>query len=162
KVMLLGDSGVGKTQLFTRLTNKEFQDDPRPTEGINFATHSVKIASGLLVKAQVMDTPGDDRTRPIVQVYWPIATGAVVVYDVTNRHSFQSVRRWVRDFRARHRLEPTIMVVGNKCEPDAEPLREVSVAEAKAYALAQGFFFMEVSARDDVNVDLAFNILLTE
>ncbi|KAI9313327.1 hypothetical protein DFJ73DRAFT_884896 [Zopfochytrium polystomum] len=163
KIMLLGDSGVGKSQLFGRLTKKTFSDFPKPTEGIDFATHTIKISNGRVIKAQIMDTSGAGKSRSIIQNYWALATGALVVYDVTNKDSFSSVRKWVRDFKDRHRsIDPTIMVVGNKCEPDNDDYREVSIGEAQAYALAQGFFFMEVSALESINVDLAFGVLLTE
>ncbi|KAJ3327313.1 Ras- protein Rab-25 [Blyttiomyces sp. JEL0837] len=164
--MILGDSGVGKSQLFTRLVKKTFNDFPHPTAGIDFATHTVKVNNGQMIKAQIVDTSGLDRFRPIIQSYWALATGAIIVYDITNRESFTSVRKWVRDFRAKSnkglQYQPAVMVVGNKCEQESEDYREVSAAEAQAYALAQGFFFMEVSALENLNVDLAFGILLTD
>ncbi|KAJ3186412.1 hypothetical protein HK101_009658, partial [Irineochytrium annulatum] len=164
KIMVLGDSEVGKSQLFSRLVRKTFRENYLPTSGIDFATHMVKISTGKLVKAQIVDTSGLERFRPIIQSYWALATGALVVYDITNRESFMGIRRWIRDFKAKSNkgLPPTIMVVGNKAERESEPYREVTAAEAQAYALAQGFFFMEVSALEDRNVELAFGILLTD
>ncbi|KAI8855115.1 P-loop containing nucleoside triphosphate hydrolase protein [Chytridium lagenaria] len=164
KIMILGDSGVGKSQLFSRLVRNTFDEDSLPTAGIDFATHVMKVSSGQKVKAQIVDTSGLDRFRTIIQSYWALATGALVVYDITNRESFSNIRRWVQDFRAKCNkgLPPSIMVVGNKAEKESEPYREVSTSEAKAYAVAQGFLFMEVSAMDDKDVDLAFSILLTD
>ncbi|KAJ3094002.1 hypothetical protein HDU97_008722 [Phlyctochytrium planicorne] len=164
KIMILGDSGVGKSQLFSRLVKKTFNENPLPTAGIDFATHMMKISSGQLVKAQIVDTSGLDRFRSIIQSYWALATGALVVYDITNRESFSNVRRWIRDFKAKCNkgFPPTIMVVGNKAEKESEPYREVGSAEAKAYAVAQGFYFMEVSAMENLGVDLAFSVVLTD
>ncbi|KAJ3111114.1 hypothetical protein HDU96_005980 [Phlyctochytrium bullatum] len=164
KIMILGDSGVGKSQMFSRLVKKTFDENSLPTAGIDFATHVMKISSGEMVKAQIVDTSGLDRFRSIIQSYWTLASGALVVYDITNRETFDSVRRWVTGFREKCKKDfvPPIMVVGNKAERESEAYREVEASEAKAYAVAQGFFFMEVSAMENENVDLAFSILLTD
>ncbi|KAJ3031586.1 Ras- protein Rab-25, partial [Rhizophlyctis rosea] len=161
--MLLGDSDVGKSQLFQRILRRKFNPAARPTAGIDFGTMTMKIATGKLVKAQVVDTSGLERFRSIIQSYWGLATGAIIVYDITNRTSFNEVRRWVRDFKskANKAVDPVIMVVGNKTDL-GDKYREVPMHEAQAYALAQGFLFMETSAMDNANVELAFSVLLTD
>ncbi|KAI8811704.1 P-loop containing nucleoside triphosphate hydrolase protein [Cladochytrium replicatum] len=187
KILLLGDSGTGKSQLFHRLRNQKFNPIPLPTPGIDVTTHRVKIADGSTMKAQIFDTSGLDKYRSIVQNYWNLAHGAMVVYDVNSRESFNNMRRWVRDFKAKvagqqakrpespqansgatasdselkERKGPLIMIVGNKTDL-GESAREVSTADGRAYATAHGFMFMETSAKDDTNVELAFNVLMTE
>ncbi|KAI8815174.1 P-loop containing nucleoside triphosphate hydrolase protein [Cladochytrium replicatum] len=187
KILLLGDSGTGKSQLFHRLRTQKFNPIPLPTPGIDVTTHRIKIADGSTMKAQIFDTSGLEKYRTIVQNYWNLAHGAMVVYDVSSRESFNNMRRWVRDFKAkvsgqqakrpespqtsnggtasdselRDRKGPLIMIVGNKTDL-GEYSREVSTADGRAYATAHGFIFMETSAQDDTNVELAFNILLTE
>ncbi|TPX64746.1 hypothetical protein SpCBS45565_g05639 [Spizellomyces sp. 'palustris'] len=162
--MVLGDSGAGKSQLFQRLLGKPFNPSSKPTAGIDFGTLTVKIASGKMIKAQIVDTSGLERFRSIIQSYWNLATGAIIVYDVTSMDSFNAVRKWVRDFKSKQGnkgIEPVIMIVGNKVDR-AKLERQVPTHEAQAYALAQGFLFMETSASENRNVDLAFNVLLTD
>ncbi|KAI8816765.1 P-loop containing nucleoside triphosphate hydrolase protein [Fimicolochytrium jonesii] len=163
KIMLLGDSGVGKSQIFQRILRRPFSERHKPTVGIDFGTMTLKIASERILKAQVVDTSGLDRYRSITQSYWSLATGVMVVYDITSKESFQRVRTWVRDFQSKHTnkaFQPVIMIVGN--HSDKESLREVPRHEAQAYALANTFLFSETSAFTNTNIDLAFNILLTE
>ncbi|KAJ3279372.1 Ras- protein Rab-25 [Borealophlyctis nickersoniae] len=163
KIMVLGDSDTGKSQLFQRILRRPFNPVSKPTAGIDFGTMTMKIATGKLVKAQIVDTSGLARFRSIIQQYWGLATGAVVVYDITNRDSFNEVRRWVRDFKekANKAVNPIIMIVGNKLDLQ-DRAREVPTHEAQAYALAHGFLFMETSAMDNTNVELAFNVMLTD
>ncbi|KAI8920808.1 P-loop containing nucleoside triphosphate hydrolase protein [Powellomyces hirtus] len=163
KLMILGDSTVGKSQLFQRILRKPFSHRYAPTVGIDFGTLTLKIATGRILKAQIVDTSGLDSYRSITQQYWSLASGAIIVYDITSRDSFNRVRTWVRDFKSKHvnkTVEPVIMIVGNKS--DAKAQREVPTPEAQAYALAQGFLFMETSAADNHNVELAFTVLLTD
>ncbi|KAJ1554097.1 Ras- protein Rab-11A [Nowakowskiella sp. JEL0078] len=160
KIMILGDSGCG------RLRKKPFNSNSHPTPGIDFATHIVKISDGKHMRAQIVDTSGLDKYRSIVQNYWGLARGAMIVFDLTSAESFTAIRRWVRDFKAKAcppdsgRPRPPIMIVGNKM--DLENERQVQTQDARNYAVANGFFYTETSAKDDVNVDIAFNVLLTD
>ncbi|KAJ3125906.1 hypothetical protein HK098_008099 [Nowakowskiella sp. JEL0407] len=166
KIMILGDSGTGKSKLFCRLRKRPFNSHYNPTPGIDFATHNVKISNGKHMRAQIVDTSGLDRYRTIVQNYWSLARGAIIVFDLTSNDSFTAVRRWVSDFKAKAcptgsgRPKPPIMIIGNKMDLEAE--RQVSTSNARSYAVANGFFYTETSAKDDINVDIAFNVLLTE
>ncbi|KAJ3123881.1 Ras- protein Rab-11A [Nowakowskiella sp. JEL0407] len=166
KIMILGDSGTGKSKLFCRLRKRPFNPHYNPTPGIDFATHIVKISNGKHMRAQIVDTSGLDRYRSIVQNYWSLARGAIVVFDLTSNDSFTAVRRWVSDFKAKAcppgsgRPRPPIMIIGNKMDLETE--RQVATSNARSYAVANGFFYTETSAKDDINVDIAFNVLLTE
>ncbi|KAJ3148190.1 hypothetical protein HDU86_007538 [Geranomyces michiganensis] len=162
KLMLLGDSQVGKSQMFQRILRKPFSTRYKPTVGIDFGTLTLKIATGRTLRAQIVDTSGLDSYRSITQSYWSLANGAIIAYDITSRDSFNRVRTWVRDFKNKSNkgVEPVIMIVGTKS--DQKLAREVPTPEAQAYALAQGFLFMETSAQDNHNVELAFTVLLTD
>ncbi|KAJ3006028.1 Ras- protein Rab-11A [Thoreauomyces humboldtii] len=174
KIMVLGDSQTGKTSLANRILRKPYSSRYRPTVGIDFGTLSLKIASGRTIKAQIVDTSGLDSYRSITSSYWSLASGAVICYDITSRSSFARVKSWVRDFRAKTegnenrrkaaggggQAPVPILLLGTKSDMTSD--RQVPAPEAQAYALAQGFLFMETSAKDDVNVDLAFNVLLTD
>ncbi|KAJ3151315.1 hypothetical protein HDU89_002154 [Geranomyces variabilis] len=162
KLMLLGDSQVGKSQMFQRILRKPFSSRYKPTVGIDFGTLTLKIATGRTLRAQIVDTSGLDSYRSITQSYWSLANGAIIAYDITSRDSFNRVRTWVRDFKSKANkgVEPVIMIVGTKCDQKAS--REVPTPEAQAYALAQGFLFMETSAQENNNIELAFTVLLSE
>ncbi|KAI8587975.1 P-loop containing nucleoside triphosphate hydrolase protein [Geranomyces variabilis] len=101
KLMLLGDSQVGKSQMFQRILRKPFSSRYKPTVGIDFGTLTLKIATGRTLRAQIVDTSGLDSYRSITQSYWSLANGAIIAYDITSRDSFNRVRTWVRDFKSK-------------------------------------------------------------
>jgi len=183
KIMLLGDSDVGKSSLFLQLTKKRFNPIARPTAGIDFASYSMKLEKYATVRCQLVDTSGLERYRSVTQPYWKLAQGAIIVYDITNINSFINVKRWVREFKIKFGMipgspmpgssrsvspapthqpekpDPVIMIIGNKADLNAE--REVRTEEAQAYALANDFLFMETSALDHEKVSLAMNIFIS-
>ncbi|XP_052784088.1 ras-related protein Rab-11B-like [Mya arenaria] len=160
KVVLVGDSGVGKSNLLLRYTRNEFYLDSKSTIGVEFATRTVDI-EGRSVKAQVWDTAGQDRYRAITRAYYRGAVGAFIVYDIGNRMSFDNVPKWLREMRA-HADNPDIvvMLVGNKT--DLRHLRAVSTDEGATFAEKESMFFIETSALDASNVHIAFENILTE
>uniref|UniRef100_A0ACD5UI26 Uncharacterized protein n=1 Tax=Avena sativa TaxID=4498 RepID=A0ACD5UI26_AVESA len=164
KVVVIGDSGVGKTQLLGRFTRDEFHLDSKSTIGIEFQTRTVAIApSRRRVKAQIWDTAGQERYRAVTSAYYRGALGAMLVYDVTRRATFQHVARWVAELRAHADKSIVVVLVGNKADLAALPgRREVEVEEAGAFAEEQGLFFFEASALSGDNVEEAFMGLLGE
>ncbi|KAM0846368.1 hypothetical protein ACQ4PT_035433 [Festuca glaucescens] len=162
KVVVIGDSGVGKTQLLGRFTRDEFHLDSKSTIGIEFQTRTVVIARRR-VKAQIWDTAGQERYRAVTSAYYRGALGAMLVYDVTRRATFQHVARWVAELRAHADKSIVVVLVGNKADLAALPgRREVEVEEAEAFAEEQGLFFFEASALSGDNVEAAFMGLLGE
>lgn len=159
KIVVIGDSAVGKTQLLGRFTRDEFFLDSKSTIGIEFQTRTVDIARHR-VKAQIWDTAGQERYRAITSAYYRGAVGALVVYDVTRHVTFENVERWMRELKDHTDANIVIMLVGNKA--DLRHLRAVPTEDAKAFAERENAFFMETSALEAMNVEDAFTEVLTQ
>ncbi|KAL1923905.1 uncharacterized protein VTP21DRAFT_6940 [Calcarisporiella thermophila] len=159
KVVLIGDSGVGKSNLLSRFTRNEFNLESKSTIGVEFATRSIQV-DGKTIKAQIWDTAGQERYRAITSAYYRGAVGALLVYDITKHSTFENVTRWLKELRDHADSNIVIMLVGNKS--DLRHLRAVPTEEAKQYATDNGLSFIETSALDASNVELAFQRNLTE
>jgi len=159
KVVLIGDSGVGKSNLLSRFTRNEFNLESRSTIGVEFATRSIQV-DGKTVKAQIWDTAGQERYRAITSAYYRGAVGALVVYDIAKHVTYENVERWLKELRDHADQNIVIMMVGNKS--DLRHLRAVPTDEAKAYAERQTLSFIETSALESTNVEAAFTNILTE
>jgi len=154
KVVLIGDSGVGKSNLLSRFTKNEFIIDAKSTIGVEFATKSITAPSGQVIKAQIWDTAGQERYRAITNAYYRGAVGALLVYDITKYESFQHVEVWLKELRQFADSNIVIMLVGNKS--DLKQNREVKKEDAAQYADQHQLAFIETSALDATNVDVAF------
>jgi Ras-related protein Rab-11A len=159
KVVLIGDSGVGKSNLLSRFTRNEFNLESKSTIGVEFATKSIH-ADGKTIKAQIWDTAGQERYRAITSAYYRGAVGALLVYDISKRISYENVSRWLKELRDHADQNIVIMLVGNK--KDLRHLRQVSTDEAKAFCEQNKLFFIETSALSDSNVTRAFETILKE
>jgi len=159
KVVLIGDSGVGKSNLLSRYTRNEFNLESKSTIGVEFATRSIKI-DGKQVKAQIWDTAGQERFRAITNTYYRGAVGALLVYDVTKLSTYENVAQWLKELRDQGDPGLIILLVGNKS--DLVDLRAVTTEEARTYAEENGLKFIETSALNASNVDDAFKTILTE
>nr|ACG30764.1 ras-related protein RIC2 [Zea mays] len=159
KVVLIGDSGVGKSNLLSRFTKNEFSLESKSTIGVEFATRSLQV-DGKVIKAQIWDTAGQERYRAITSAYYRGAVGALLVYDVTRRTTFDNVGRWLRELRDHTDQSIVVMLVGNKS--DLRHLVAVSTDDAKEFAEAESMYFMETSALDATNVDSSFSEVLTQ
>ena len=158
-VVIIGDSGVGKSNLLSRFTRNEFHLDSKSTIGVEFATRSIQH-DGKVIKAQIWDTAGQERYRAITSAYYRGAVGALIVYDITKRLTFENVERWLKELRTHADPSIVVMVVGNKC--DLKHLQAVLTDDAKAFAEQNNLAFIETSALDSTNVDLAFETILIE
>jgi len=158
KVILVGSSGVGKSNLESRFTRNEFTQGSKATIGVDFAGKTVTV-QGSRVRAQIWDTAGQERFKAVSTTYYRNSAAAMVVYDITNRKSFTDVSSWVRDLRELSEKDVILMMVGNKT--DLEHLRAVSTEEGTKYAEAEGLLFMETSAKSGINVETAFLELLS-
>mmetsp|Transcript_27709 Transcript_27709/g.76671 ORF Transcript_27709/g.76671 Transcript_27709/m.76671 type:complete len:209 (-) Transcript_27709:241-867(-) len=156
KIVLIGDSAVGKSNLLSRFTRNEFDLDSRATVGVEFASHRLKI-QGKVVKAQIWDTAGQERYRAITDAYYRGAVGALCVYDITRRRSFDNVERWLQELREYAEPQTAVVLVGNKC--DLASKKVVSFDEAKELADSLGVQFMETSAKNAHNVEQAFQAM---
>lgn len=159
KVVLIGDSGVGKSNLLSRFTRNEFNLETKSTIGVEFATRSIQ-ADGKTIKAQIWDTAGQERYRAITSAYYRGAVGALLVYDISKQVTFKNVERWLAELRENASPNIVIMLVGNKS--DLRHLREVPTEAAKEYSEKNTLSFIETSALDSTNVELAFQNILTE
>jgi len=159
KVVLIGDSGVGKSNLLSRFTRNEFSLDSKSTIGVEFATRSIQV-DAKTIKAQIWDTAGQERYRAITSAYYRGAVGALLVYDISKHQTYENVTRWLKELRDHADANIVIMLVGNKS--DLRHLRAVPTEEAKQFASENNLSFIETSALDASNVELAFQNILTD
>lgn len=159
KVVLIGDSAVGKSNLLSRFTRGEFSLDSKSTIGVEFAARTIQC-DGKTIKAQIWDTAGQERYRAITNAYYRGALGALLVYDITKLSTFENVERWLAELREHADSNIVIMLVGNKC--DLRHVRAVPTEQAAAFAEKHKLSFIETSALDSTNVELAFQKILTE
>ncbi|CAN6577096.1 unnamed protein product [Malus baccata var. baccata] len=159
KVVLIGDSAVGKTQLLARFARNEFSVDSKATIGVEFQTKTL-VLDQKTVKAQIWDTAGQERYRAVTSAYYRGAVGAMLVYDMTKRQSFDHMARWLEELRGHADKNIVIMLIGNKC--DLGSLRAVPTEDAQEFAQRENLFFMETSALEATNVETAFLMILRE
>ncbi|PRT52600.1 Ras-related protein Rab-11B [Wickerhamiella sorbophila] len=159
KIVLIGDSGVGKSNILGRFTRNEFNLESKSTIGVEFATRTVTV-DGKVIKAQIWDTAGQERYRAITAAYYRGAVGALLMYDISKPETYEGVNRWLNELREHAVSQIVIMLVGNKC--DLKHLRAVSTDEARQFAEEKKLLFIETSALDATNVELAFQNILTE
>ncbi|CAI9770153.1 unnamed protein product [Fraxinus pennsylvanica] len=159
KAVLIGDSGVGKSNLLSRFTRNEFCLESKSTIGVEFATRTLQV-EGRTVKAQIWDTAGQERYRAITSAYYRGALGALLVYDVTKPTTFENVSRWLKELRDHADSNIVIMLVGNKT--DLKHLRAVATEDAQGFAEKEGLSFIETSALEAINVENAFQMILSE
>ncbi|MBA0614379.1 hypothetical protein Godav_014683 [Gossypium davidsonii] len=159
KIVLIGDSGVGKSNLLSRFTRNEFCLESKSTIGVEFATRTLQV-EGKTVKAQIWDTAGQERYRAITSAYYRGALGALLVYDVTKPTTFENVSRWLKELRDHADSNIVIMLIGNKT--DLKHLRAVSTEDGQSYAEKEGLSFIETSALEAINVEKAFQTILSE
>ena len=159
KVVLIGDSGVGKSNLLSRFTRDEFNLESKSTIGVEFATKSIQV-DGKTIKAQIWDTAGQERYRAITSAYYRGAVGALLVYDISKQSTFENVDRWLKELKDHAESNIVIMLVGNKS--DLRHKRAVSTEDAMAFAERNNLAFIETSALDSTGVNEAFRQILTE
>lgn len=140
KIILVGDSYVGKTNIMSKYLKNEFKSDSKATVGVEFGAKKFVI-DGKNVKAQIWDTAGQERYKSITNAYYKGAKGAFVVYDITRKETFDSVDHWISDLNSSGDKNMTILLVGNKC--DLEDQRQVSKdsGQQKAKAFSMLFFY---------------------
>jgi small GTP-binding protein len=159
KIILIGDSGVGKSNLLDRFSRNEFNLNNKSTIGVEFSTKSMKYNNKTL-KAQIWDTAGQERYRAVTCAYYRGAVGALLVYDITKYCSFKNLDRWLSELKDHADPSMIITLVGNKS--DLTSLREVSTEEAIRYAKKHNLLFIEASAKSGDNVEKAFQDIFIE
>ena len=157
KIVLVGDSGVGKTNLLLRYLKNEFNTQTKATVGVEFGNTKVQIDNAL-IKAQIWDTAGQERYRSITSAYYKGAHGALIVYDITRKYLFDSVEKWLSDLKNNGEEKMVIMAIGNKCDMVNE--RVISTRDGEAKAQRNNIAFLETSALNATNVAKAFDELI--
>ncbi|KRT82387.1 ADP ribosylation factor [Oryctes borbonicus] len=153
KYIIIGDTGVGKSCLLLQFTDKRFQPVHDLTIGVEFGARMITI-DGKQIKLQIWDTAGQEAFRSITRSYYRGAAGALLVYDITRRETFNHLTTWLDDARQHSNSNMVIMLIGNKS--DLESRREVKKEEGEAFAREHGLVFMETSAKTAANVEEAF------
>ncbi|XP_076887601.1 ras-related protein RABA5a-like [Bidens hawaiensis] len=159
KIVLIGDSAVGKSNLLARFARDEFYPNSKSTIEVEFQTQKIDI-KGKEIKAQIWDTAGQERFRAVTSAYYRGAVGALLVYDISRRQTFDSIGRWLNELHTHSDMNVVSILVGNKS--DLKDAREVSMEEGKLLAESEGLFFMETSALDSSNVTAAFETVVKE
>lgn len=153
RYIIIGDTGVGKSCLLLQFTDKRFQPVHDLTIGVEFGARLVHV-DGKHIKLQIWDTAGQESFRSITRSYYRGAAGALLVYDITRRETFDHLASWLEDARQHANPNMTIILVGNKA--DLSQRRAVSLEEGEDFAREHGLLFLETSAKTSLNVDEAF------
>ncbi|KAF8063388.1 ras-domain-containing protein [Lyophyllum atratum] len=155
KLLLIGNSSVGKSSLLLRFSDEQWlpEDESSATIGVDFRVHKMEV-KGKKVKLSIWDTAGQERFRTITSSYYRGAQGIILVYDVSNRESFDALPRWYSELETYVSSSVVKILVGNKV--DKEFSRQVSTAEGEAFAKRMSSLFIEASAKTSVNVNEAF------
>ncbi|KAF8388858.1 hypothetical protein HHK36_025538 [Tetracentron sinense] len=159
KLLLIGDSGVGKSCLLLRFADDSYLDSYISTIGVDFKIRTVE-QDGKTMKLQIWDTAGQERFRTITSSYYRGAHGIIVVYDVTDQESFNNVKQWLSEIDRYASENVNKLLVGNKC--DLTSNKVVSYETAKAFADEIGIPFLETSAKNATNVEQAFMTMAAE
>ena len=157
KMILIGDSGVGKSNILSRYINNSFSETTRSTVGVELSA-KVEEINNTKIKIQIWDTAGQERYKSITKTYYKGAKGALIVYDITNKESFKNVDKWINDLKESGDDDVSILIVGNKC--DLEASREVTTDEVKKKAELYKMDYCETSALKGENIDNAFRTLI--
>uniref|UniRef100_A0A8C6SPN9 Ras-related protein Rab-19 n=1 Tax=Neogobius melanostomus TaxID=47308 RepID=A0A8C6SPN9_9GOBI len=160
KVILIGDSNVGKTCVVQNFKSGVFSEKQQNTIGVDFTVRTLDI-EGKKVKMQVWDTAGQERFRTITQSYYRSAHAALIAYDITRRSTFDSVQHWIKEVELCGATNVVMALIGNKC--DLEEERQVQFQEACALAKDKGLLAaLETSAKESQNVEEAFMMMARE
>lgn len=160
KVMLVGDSGVGKTCLLVRFKDGAFLAGTFiSTVGIDFRNKVLDV-DGMKVKLQIWDTAGQERFRSVTHAYYRDAHALLLLYDVTNKASFDNIQAWLTEIQEYAQDDVVLMLLGNKVDPAQE--RVVKREDGEKLAKEYGLPYMETSAKTGLNVDLAFTAIAKE
>ncbi len=161
RVVLCGESGVGKTNLLLRYIKNTFDASTKPTIGIDFLCKEIKIGAKT-ISVQYFDTAGQEKFRSISNTYFKNSQGVILVYDITDRPKFDKLDSWIHDAQSNTGEQIDFLLIGNKT--DLEKDRQISTQEGERLAKAHGMLFMEVSALSNADdcVNKAFDLLVNQ
>lgn len=156
KILLAGNSHSGKTSLLSRFTSHTFPSTHTPTLGVDFGLKPITL-SNINIRLQIWDTAGLESWPTLTRTYYKNTAGVIIVYDISDRESFENLEGWVEQVERNRSYVMPIMIIGNKL--DMKVNREVTVEEGRAYANSKGMVFMETSAKLDTNVEKVFEVI---
>ena len=159
KVLLLGDSTVGKTCFLLRYCDKTFQDAHLSTIGLDYRLKSMTLKNKKNIKLQIWDAAGQDRFRAITKNYYKGANGIILIYDVTNLQTFENVKNWITQIREEANKNVVIFLAGNKADLPEES-RAVQKEDGQKMAEEYNIPFQETSAKEGINVNETFQELV--
>ena len=157
KILLLGDSEVGKSCFLMRYADNVFVDNYITTIGLDYKLKYIQLDSGEIIKVQLWDTAGQDRYRTIAKNYYKGSHGILLLYDVTKTNSFENIREWIRDIREEVYEKTIIFLIGNKIDKKEE--RKIQTEQGAKLAEEFNLPFFEASAKSGENVDEIFKAL---
>ena len=156
-IIIIGDTSVGKTNLVSRFVKNEYSEDFKPTIGADFFT-KIHTINNKNINVKFWDTAGQEKYRAIGSKFYKDANGVILVYDTTNKNSYENLNKWVVELKEKAPPNLSVMLVGNKIDLIGD--KEVSLEDGKRFSEIYGFFFLETSAKSGKNVEEAFNKLI--
>ena len=158
KILILGDSKVGKSCFLTRYADKTYQEDYLSTIGMDYKIKNYELENGAIIKLYIWDTAGQDRFRSITSNYYKGADGIILIYDITKQETFNNVRNWITSIKEEAPAKVVLILVGNKV--DDEKNRAVQQSEGEKIADEYNLPFLECSSKSDINVTETFDVLV--
>ena len=156
KIIIIGDSGVGKSNILGRYLRHEFREDTKSTVGVEFGSKKM-VLDNISIKLQIWDTAGQERYRSITSAYYKGSKGCFIVYDITNLQSFEDIGKWYEEIKKSGDKGVSIILVGNKC--DLENDRKVSLEMGKNRAKELNCPFYETSALNNTMIEEVFKAI---
>ena len=156
KILLLGETGVGKSSIIVRYCDDKFHNTYMSTIGVDFTIKTVYY-NNRVCKFQIWDTAGQERFRSITSTYYRGASGIILVYDITDRSSFETLNRWISDIKNLCLEDIPVIIVGNKC--DCVDLRQVTFTQASEYVNHCRYIYVETSAKTGLGIENIFKTL---
>ena len=153
KYVIIGDSGVGKSNILLRYINNTFSEEFKTTVGVEFGAKNIEINKNIY-RIQIWDTAGQENFRSIARAYYKNSVCACIVYDITNQSSFKSIQSWIDDCTKQTPKSVLLLLIGNK--NDLKDMREVSYEEGERFAKSHNMIFLETSAKTGDNINEIF------
>lgn len=155
KLVLLGESAVGKSSIVHRFVKDSFDDFRESTIGAAFLTQTIQVNDETTVKFEIWDTAGQERYKSLAPMYYRNANAAIVVYDITQESSLERAKSWINELKRQANQDIVIALTGNKLDLSSSE-RKIDTAEAKNFADSEGLLFFEVSAKTGENIKELF------
>jgi Ras-related protein Rab-1A len=160
KILLLGDSAVGKTCLLLRYSDDCFTENHISTIGLDYRLKMITTENDKIIKMQIWDTAGQDRFRSITKNYYKGAHGIILMFDVTNPSSFINIKNWLMQIKENTSEKVKIVIVGNKIDDESQ--RKINIDEAKKLSDENNLEYFETSAKNNIGIVETFNYITNE